>query len=170
MCSPTLVVAVSSLAFQARTQQKQGRFQKGVQDYNARVAENEAEATRTAGVEEENIKRRQTAELLSKQRAQLGAAGVDIGSGSAFQLQQDVETAGEADALRIRSNVESRVGALKTGASLTRQQGEFAQTAGSAAAAGTILGGTADILDTGVADKWFKPNSAANTTAQPLEV
>jgi chromosome condensin MukBEF ATPase and DNA-binding subunit MukB len=166
MCEPVALLGIASLAFQVRTQQRQARFQKGVQEYNARVAENKAEETRRAGVEEENIKRRQTAELLSKQRAQLGAAGVDVESGSAFELQQDVATLGEADALRIRSNVESKVGALKTSSVLTRQQGEFAETAGGAAVAGTILGGTADILDTGVADKWFKPNSAANQTLE----
>ena len=85
MCEPATImatVAVVSGAFTARQQIQQGKFQKGVSEYNARVAENQAEETRAAGVEQENIQRRRTAELISKQRAQLGAANVDIGAGS----------------------------------------------------------------------------------------
>ena len=167
MCDPVTIMAVTtvvSAGFAAQQQRAQGEFQKGVSEYNARVAENEAEETRAAGVERENIQRRQTAELISKQRAQLGAAGVDIGSGSALQLQEDAEVLGEVDALRIRSNFESRAGGLETQATLTESQGEFAESAGKNAAIGTLLSGTAKTLDTGVADKWFTPNSAVNQT------
>ena len=165
MCDPASITSVTlalSTAFTASQQIKQGKFQKGVADYNARVAENEAEETRKAGVEQENIQRRKTAELLSKQRAQLGAANVDITSGSPLQLQEDTLDLGEADALRIRSNFENRARALETGADLTRSQGEFAESSGKNAAFGTLLAGTAAVMGTGVADKWFTPNSSAN--------
>ena len=168
MCEPTTIlatVAVVSAAFTANQQVQQGKFKKGVADYNARVAENEAEDTRNAGVERENIQRRKTAELLSKQRAQIGAANIDLTSGSALQLQEDTETLGEADALRIRSNFESRAEALETGAELTRTQGEFAESAGRGAAFSTLLQGATVALGTGVADKWFTPDSAAS---QPI--
>ena len=165
MCDPvtiTAVASVASTAFLVTSQIRQGKFKKGVAAYNARVSENEAQETRRAGVEAENIQRRETAELLSKQRAQLGAAGVELTSGSALELQESTVALGEADALRIRSNFEQRIGALGTEAELTRGQGAFAQTAGQTQALGTLLGGTATALDTGVADKWFKPNSSAN--------
>lgn len=164
MCEPTTImaaVAVVSAAFTANQQRQQGKFQKGTAEYNARVAENEAEETRRAGVERENIQRRKTAELLSKQRAQLGAANVDLSSGSALQLQEETQALGEADALRIRSNFESRAGALDTGAELTQTQGEFAEASGRNQAVGTLLQGASTALGTGVADKWFTPNSAA---------
>ena len=170
MCDPvtaTAIVTAVSAAFTANQQIKKGKFEKGVADYNARVAENEAEETRNAGVEQENIQRRRTAELLSKQRAQLGASNVDLSTGSALQLQEDTATLGEADALRIRSNFEGRAEALETGSVLTRQQGEFAESAGRGDAFGTLLSGTSKALGTGVADKWFTPDSAA---IQPLGV
>ena len=165
MCEVTTVMAVlsvASTAFAVNANIQQGKYRKGVAEYNARVKENEAQEVRRAGVEEENIQRRKTAELLSTQRAKLGASGIDLDSGSAFQLQQDTATLGEVDALRIRSNFETRADALGTGALLTRQQGGYAQRAGTNQAVGTLLGGTAQVLDTGVADKWFKPDSAAN--------
>ena len=164
MCEPTTimaVVAVVSAAYSADQSIKQGKFQKGTAEYNARVSENEAEETRNAGVEAENIQRRKTAELLSKQRAQLGASNIDLTSGSALQLQQDTETLGEADALRIRSNFENRADSLDTSATLTRRTGEFAESAGRGAAVGSLLQGASTALSTGVADKWFTPDSSA---------
>lgn len=167
MCEPTTIMAVmtvASTAVQMQAQRQEGRYKRGVAEYNARVAENEAQETRAAGVEAENIQRRKTALLLSKQRAQLGAAGVELGTGSALQLQEDTVTLGEADALRIRSNFEAKVGSLETGAALTRSQGAFAESIGKARAAGTLLSGAGKVIDTGVADKWFKPDSAANVS------
>ena len=171
MCSPQLFVAgiqLAQMGVNMVSKKREGRYNRGVAAYNARVAENQAQEVRNIGIEEENLQRLKTAQLLSKQRAQLGASGVEIGSGSALQLQEDTATLGEADALRIRSNVESQALALETGAGLTRRRGEFAQDISESQAFGTLLGGTADILDTGVADKWFKPNSAANQ--QTIEV
>lgn len=164
MCEPTTImaaVAVVSAAFTADQQIKQGKYQKSVAEYNAAVAENEAEETRNAGVEQENIHRRKVAELMSKQRAQLGAANIDLSTGSALDLQEQTQAMGEADALRIRSNFEQRAQALETGADLTQSQGEFAEQAGRGAATGTLLQGASTVLGTGVADKWFTPESAA---------
>jgi len=167
MCEPTTIAAVAtvaSTAFGAYNQIQQGNFQKDVSRYNARVAENEAESTRAAGVEEENKRRRATAEMLSSQRAQLGASGVSLASGSALQLQQDTELLGEVDALRIRSNTSQRAEALETEADLTRTKGDFAKSAGLSSAFGTVLGGVGKTLSTGVADKWLTPKSAAVQT------
>ena len=167
MCEPaTIVMAVTAIAgaaMSAQQQRQQGQFQKGVAEYNAQVAENEATETRNKGTEEENKQRRRTAELLSKQRAQLGASGIELGSGSALQLQEDTETLGEVDALRIRSNFSGRAGALDTSAGLTRTKGGFAEEQGRSAATGTLLSGVAGVAKTGVADKWFTPKSAASS-------
>jgi hypothetical protein len=172
MCEPATIAAVTvlaSTAFVAHTQAEQGRYQKKVSKYNARVAENQAQEVRRAGTEEENALRRKTANLLSKQRAQLGAAGVVLGSGSALQLQEDTVAMGEADALRIRREAGLGVSALETSAELTLSQGEAAQQLGTTRAVGTLLGGASTAMGTGVADKWFTPSSSANASnATPL--
>lgn len=173
MCEPTTIAAVATVAstvLVARGQYQQGRYQRDVAEYNARVAENQAQEVRTAGVEAENIQRRKTAELLAKQRAQLGAANVELTSGSPLQLQEDTVALGEADALRIRSNFEAQARSLETGADLTLSSGEAAASLGSQQAAGTILSGTAatintGVFDQGVSDSWYTSNSAAN---QPI--
>jgi hypothetical protein len=172
MCSiaiATLVTTIAATALTVRGQIQQADYTEGVSKYNARVAENQAEKVRSAGVTEENIQRRKTAQLLSKQQAQLGAAGVELGSGSALQLQEDTVTLGEADALRIRSITESKIGALGTQAELLRGQGEAAQSLAATKTAGTILSGGGKALDTGVADKWFTPDSTAFTSENIIQ-
>jgi len=167
MCDPVsaaVVIGVGATAFQAYSQVQEGKFKKGVADYNARVMENEAQRTRNVGTEAENAQRQRVALLVSKQRAQLGAAGVELESGSALQLQQDTATLGEADALRIRTTFGDKATSLETGAELKRAEGEAAEKFGYMKAAGTILSGGASVLGTGVADKWFTQNSAGNQT------
>jgi hypothetical protein len=161
MCDPATGVAVASLLFAARNQQQQGKFQEKTANFNARVAENQAESERAAGTEAEITHRNRVNRFISTQRARLASSNVDLTSGSAAGLQEDSFLLGEADALRIRSNTGSRVDALRSGASLLTQQGDFASSAGNRNAFATVLGGTANVLDSGVADKWLKPSSAA---------
>lgn len=168
MCNPAAVqiaIAVVSTAMTAQQQRAQADFQEGTANFNARVAENEAQDARNAATEAENAQRQKTAELLARQRAQLGAANVDLNLGSALQLQEDTVTLGEADALRIRESGTSQVSALQSEASLLSSQAGFAASAGDAAVAGTLLSGASTVLNTGVADKWFSPNSSAITDA-----
>jgi hypothetical protein len=145
--------------FQGYQQIQKGNYQNKVAKYNARVAENEATQVRNKGNEAENIHREKTAQLQSRQRAQLGAAGVDLESGSALQLQTDTDTLGEVDALRIRSNTDDQVTALDQQASLLRDQGRNAKRAGLTQGVGSILGG---VVGSGVASKWFTPSSSAS--------
>jgi len=163
MCDPVTIMAVTTVAatgMSAYQSIEQGKYQNDIAKYNASVTKNEATETRNKGTEAENEQRRQTAELLSKQRAQLGASNVDLSSGSALQLQADTETLGEADALRIRSNYDSTYDSLQSQAALTLNQGSNAESAGKTAAYGSILGGTSKILGSGVADSWFSSDSA----------
>ena len=168
MCEPTTIglvlTAVAGVA-QGYQQRQQGQFQEKVGEFNARLQQNEAQRTRTKGTEEENKARRATAELISRQRAQLGASNVDVGFGSALHLQEDAATLGEVDALRIRSNFEQRASALEEGAELTLQEGEFAKSAGKRAFATSVFAAGGAILGGSVASKWFTSKSAAITQA-----
>lgn len=166
MCDPLSIMA-GVTAFTAisgaKASHDQGQFKKGTANYNARVAQNEAQQVRNQSVEAENDHRTKVAQILSRQRAQLAANNIDLNSGSALGLQEDTVTLGEADALRIRSNYDGKVNSLLTQSDLTKAQGRFASTAGNNQAIGSLLSGASSILDSGVADKWFTPQSAANT-------
>lgn len=163
MCDPVTMTAlvVASTAMQVQAQRSQAKYQQGTARYNQRVAENEAQRAREIATEKENVQRQRTAALLSKQRAQLGSMGVDLGSGSALQLQEDTLSLGEADALRIRRTGDDQFGALTQQGTLQGFKADAAGIAGRQAMAGTLLGGAASIAGTGVADKWFTDSSAA---------
>lgn len=191
MCEPTTVtmtyLAIASGAVSAASQIQQGNEANAVAKYNAREQENQATRVRNKGTEEENIKRRETAEFLSKQRAMLGASGIDLGSGSAADLQQDTELLGEVDALRIRSNFDDQATQMERQAELTRQQGRSAKRAGQISALGTALStaatvgminatpvGAGELGKNGAASiggkggfsgKWYTPDSSANVFA-----
>lgn len=147
------VAGLAGTAASAVSSIQQGKFQKGVAKYNAQVARNTATQTRNQGVEAEVAKRQQTKQLISQQRAALGASGVELDSGSALQLQEDAERIGEVDALRIRSNFSRRADSIDQSAVLESRQGDFAQRAGFNRAASTAITGASSF-----ASKWYDNN------------
>lgn len=174
MCDPAtaaLVLSAASTVAAVYSQKQQADYQADVNRYNARQQENEATRVRNIGVEEENKQRQQTAELLSRQRAQLGAANVELTSGSPLQLQEDTLTLGEADALRIRSNYQAQAQALEESAGLTRNQAGAIEAGGRSTFAGSLLSAGGQVASSPVASKWFSPSSSAVTTgAVPLDL
>lgn len=169
MCDPVTIgvtmTAISTVA-QGYAAKQQGKYQQGVANYNARVAENEAVQTRNIGTEREMEHRQQVAQLVSKQRAQIGASGLSLAGGSAAGLLEDTQLQGEVDALRIRSNFERQAQSLETQATLERSQGKAAKAAGNAAFTGSLLSAVGGMASSGVADKWLTSSSAANVRGQ----
>lgn len=163
MCEPTTIGLVTtglSTAFSVYSGIQEGKAAKSTAEYNARVAENEAQTTRNTATEQENIQRQKVAQVLGTQRAQLGAAGIELGSGSALQMQTDTIDLGEVDALRIRSQGDDKYRSLMESANLSTIQGNNAYISGLAKAGGSLLSGVGSVLGTGVADKWFTKTSA----------
>lgn len=172
MCEPATIAYVSAAVLtaagtiqQGHQAKIQGEFANDVAKYNARVQQNEAVRTRNRGVEEENAHREKVQQLLSRQRVQSAASGVDVGSGSALNLQQDTLVQGEADALRIRSNFEDQAVSREQQADVTLAEGRAKKAGGRSQfkssllmAAGTLAGAAAT---SGLSSKWFTPNSAA---------
>lgn len=175
MCNPVAIGLAALAVFQGYQQKRQAdsqaKYQERVAEVNAVNQENEATKVRNKSVEEENAHRREVAQLLGRQRAQLGANGVVTTSGSALQLQEDTVQLGEDDALRIRRNYDDQATALEQGAENTRYQGEFAasqtRAKGDAAFTSSLIGAASGALP--VASKWYTSNSAAKTasTASP---
>ena len=167
MCEPAtiaLTLAVVSTVSQGYAAKKQGKYTNQVAKYNARVEENEATELRNKGVEEENAARQRTAQLLSKQRAQLGAANVELTSGSPLDLQEDTVLLGEVDALRVKGNFQRGAESLEQQAELTRATGEAAEAGGRSAFKGSLLSAAGSIAASSVASKWYTPDSAGATS------
>jgi hypothetical protein len=163
MCNPVLittaatVVSTVSQGYQAK---KQGKQADQVAKYNAQLQENEATQVRNKGVEEENAVREKNAQILARQRAELGAANVNMMTGSALDIQESSTLIGEVDALRVRGNFDRQATALEQQAEFTRAQGASAKKAGKTAFNLSLLTSVGQIAGSGVADKWFKPTSS----------
>lgn len=164
MCDPiTVAVTMQTVSTVAKGYQakQQGKYENKIAKYNARQEENEATQLRNKGVEEENIVRQKTAQLVAKQRAQIGAAGVELETGSALDIQESESILGEVDAMRVRKSFTQKAESMEEGAKLTLAQGEAAEKMGKQAFTASLLSATAGVMSSGVADKWFTPESEA---------
>jgi hypothetical protein len=75
--------------------------------YNAEVARRSAEAARKAGEYEKALREKKGEELLAKQRATYGAAGVEF-EGSPLEVMADTAAKVERDALAARYGYQVR--------------------------------------------------------------
>lgn len=169
MCGFTAAVALYSAFTQSQALQEKGAYDYAVAQYNARVQENQATQTANKAVEAENRQRQRTAELISQQRAQIGASGVSLSSGSASNLIADTAMMGAADAYRIKSNYADEVANIRQGAALTLNQGAAAQQMANNQATSTLIGGIGSAVGS-VANKWYNPSSAAVIAQKPAPV
>ncbi|HKA75346.1 MAG TPA: hypothetical protein VKE26_26320 [Xanthobacteraceae bacterium] len=133
-------------------------------EYNAAVADVQARDAVARGAIEEQQFRRDLDVLIGAQRAGYAAGNIDVGYGSAVDVQADAAFLGELDALTIRTNAAREAWGyqveavdLRRRAVLARREGVLLEQAGRAeahgyrvggalSAAGTIAGGTASLL------------------------
>jgi hypothetical protein len=106
-------------------------------EYNAAVAHIQARDAIVRGEEEANRFRSSVRLMVGEQRAGFAAGNIDVGFGSAVDVQSDAALLGELDALTIRTNAAReawgyRVEAedLTTRAEIARQEGRNAAETG----------------------------------------
>jgi hypothetical protein len=133
-------------------------------DWNASIARLQAADAVERGKEEEARFRQQIGMMIGAQRAGFAAQNVDVGYGSAVDVQADTAYLGELDALQIRTNAAREAWgfevqatdyamraeiARKEGmnaAEMGRVEAAAATSAGHWAVAGTLLGGGASLM------------------------
>ena len=164
MCEPTTIVLAASTVLSGVQQYQEGEFNKDVSRYNSATLRNETVAVQNRATQAENAERRKTAELISRQRAQIAANGADVNSGSPFQLQEDSAALGEINAMRIRQAGVDQVGAMNDQADFIDDQGNAASRMGRTALGTSLLTAAAGVgfKEGGIASKWFNSDSAAN--------
>jgi len=132
-------IGIYSSIQQSQQQQAQAEYQADIARRNADLAEQKASAERRAGYEQAALKRLQTAQLISRQRAQAGASGVEVDSGSFEDIAEATAMSGEMDAINAyNAGVDAAYNA-EIGAWNYRNQAEaYDDAAGNAAAGGTL--------------------------------
>jgi hypothetical protein len=151
----------------ARAEKKAGEAQRAaaesgaeLAEYNATIADQQAQSELEVGAAEESRFRQGVKLMIGSQRAGQAGQNIDVGFGSAVDVQADAAYLGELDALTIRTNAARAAWGHKVAAEDLRKRAEIARkegvmleeagkaraTAGYLGAAGTIVGGTASLL------------------------
>jgi hypothetical protein len=122
------------------SQIQQGSQQKRWAEYNAAVAERDAEVAKQNAEYEAGLKRKETERLLGRQRALYGKAGVVL-EGSPLLLMAETAAEGELDALMIERGGRLQSERYRTEATISNLKGKAAQRAGYYGAGTTLLTG-----------------------------
>lgn len=121
---------------QASAASAQGQYQKTVFDANARMADLQGKDAIQRGQIAEQRQRLATRQEIGSTRAALAGQGVDVGTGSAADVQASEAAIGEIDALTIKNNAALENWGYKVEALNASQQGRLAAFSGDQAAAG----------------------------------
>lgn len=150
MCEPvTLALMAAGTAMTAYGQYQQGQAANDAAKYNAKMAEYGAQDAQRRGEEEAAAIQRKAASLKSSQRVSLASRGLDIGYGTAGDLQDQTDFFGQMDASTARSNAAQQAWSYRSQGQLARAEGRAAAYQGALGAAGTLLSGAGQ-----VASKW----------------
>lgn len=149
MCEPitattaALYLGAAGTAVAAYGAYQQGQQQKKIADYNAKVGEvNAAEAIQRGALAADQ-QRAKVRQILSTQRAVMGASGAEVGSGTLGKVLEQTSTLGELDARQIEVDAQREAWGLRTQGALGRFEGEVVAQAGSLNAFGSLLTGGA---------------------------
>lgn len=124
---------------------KAGNAAKRAGEFNAQVAELQADDALQRGREDESRIRQGVRVGIGSQRAGFAGQNVDVGSGSAVDVQADAAYLGELDALTTRNNAMREAWGYRVEAQNYRMGGQQAQSASRWNAAGTVLGGATSL-------------------------
>lgn len=102
-------------------------------EYNAAVADVQAKDATARGELDAQKFRQRTRALIGEQRAGIAAGNVDVGYGSAVDVQADAAFLGELDALTVRTNAAREAWGYRVEAEDFRQRADIARQEGEAA-------------------------------------
>lgn len=148
-------IGVAGSIQQSQAQAAQMEYQSKVAQQNAKLAEQQASAQRMQGYEAMAAERLKTAKLIGQQRAQAGASGVSLDSGSFLDVAEDTAATGEISAINAYNqgidqayNSEVQAWNYESQAAGHDFAAGQAQSSGVWNAIGQGLGGIADIGST----------------------
>ena len=102
MCDPATAVALITTGFQVKSAIDQGKQQEADAKAEAKFQSKQAKADADAEMAVAQQQARKVRELAGRQRgsarAALAASGVDVGAGTALQIDQQIAGEGESDA------------------------------------------------------------------------
>lgn len=138
------VSSLSSLATgysQSKAIKARGAYEEGVANTNAAMAELAGEETLSAGDVSASRKNLETKQKVAQVKAEQGASGVDVSSGSSAAVRAGLNLVGATDEMTIRDNARRTAFGYKTQAVNDRFQGKFARMTAKSEANQSLLSG-----------------------------
>ena len=145
----TLGATLGSGVMAAGSMYQQGQVQKQIAANNATMAEYAAQDVQRRGEEEAQGIQRKAAGLKGTQRAMMASRGLDLGVGTAAEIQDQTDFFGEMDVATARGNAARESWAYRAQGQDMRQQGKWAARNANMQAFSTLLGSAGS-----VADRW----------------
>lgn len=178
MCDPVTlavtaaVVTAGGQLYQGAAANAQGKYQSQIAEQNAVLERNKVADAKERGNIEQARRYRELAQSQGRARAAMGAAGLDLGFGSALGVQLDQAAIAAEDASLISSNMTKEIEGYDINAANYVMEGRAARSRGKAAlvgsafsAAGTLLGGAQQARGYSAA---AKANGSSNSAAPKL--
>lgn len=128
---------------QANAQMENARFQHQTAVKNAKAAQIAADENYEVGRNEIEKKQKAIAALISKQRVNMAANGIDVGSDDPLSMLDNTRELGDADLNAIAGNYKRQSQAFAQQSYNYAREGENALNIGKAQAFGTVLTGLA---------------------------
>ncbi len=138
-----IVISVAAAATSAYASYQAGVQQKNAADFNARMAEYNAEQARQAAQAKAEIYQRETERRMGTIRQQFAASGVELGPGTPLTVMMDSASSAAKDIVRIKAGGEASAWSFLSEAELQRSMGVSAMTQGQIGAGASLLGGAA---------------------------
>lgn len=121
------------------------KFESDQHLFNAGLADRAAKDAIRRGEKQVDDIRRRTKQLVGEQRAAFAAQGIDVGDGSAIDLQEDSNYWGAYDEMQTRNNAFLESYGMKMQALNLRSQAKATELSGDYKARLTLISGIADM-------------------------
>ncbi len=145
----SMIMTAAAGVYAADSKKKEGQYRAEVAQQNAELDDYRAAQAATIGAVQEDQHRAKVRQMVGSQRASLAANGLDLGSGTAADMVDETQAAGEVDALTIRFNAMNEAWGYRTSAVNERNGGKFAKWAGKREATGAYLSTAASVASQG---------------------
>lgn len=124
----------------------QGKYEQRLNDRNAQLEERSRVDAISRGETSQMQHYRRLAQSLGEARVKNAAAGLDVGFGSAANLESDIAMIGYEDSATISENTTKEIQGYDINAANYRSAGAAARAQGKAALTGSIIGATGTLL------------------------
>lgn len=117
--------AIAGSISEASSMRMQAKYEEQQAESQARLNEIKAKEAERIGEKEANQVRNKARQVQGAQRASMAAQGLDVSSGSAFDLQDETARFGEEDMLTVKNNAYRQAWGYRVEADQMRAQAQF---------------------------------------------